>query len=91
MTLLAQAADEPSLFGWHLGLTIGLVVVVVVVALVTPILLLARRIGRQAAAVDEALRRAEGHTAALGGLRETIDSAAAIVGGLQRARSRLGG
>lgn len=80
-----------SYFGWNLGLIIGLVVVVVVVALVTPILLLARRIGRQAAAVDEALRRAEANTAALAGLRDTIDHAGVIVSGLRRARERLGG
>ena len=92
MILVAQPASaEASLAGWHLGLVIGLVVVVVVVALVTPILLLARRIGRQAAAVDEALRRAEHNTAALSGLRETIDHAGVIVSGLQRARARLGG
>lgn len=80
-----------ELFGWHLGLTIGLVVVVVVVALVTPILLLARRIGRQAADVDAALNRARTNTAALAGLGTTIEHAEVIVAGLNRARTRLGG
>jgi len=35
-------------YGWTLGLVIGLVVVVAVVALVTPILVLAYKIGTQA-------------------------------------------
>lgn len=90
MLVLAQDADA-SLFGWHLGLVIGLVVVVVVVALVTPILLLARRIGQQAARLDDGLRRAEENTAALAGLRITIDHARVIAAGLRRARTRLGG
>jgi hypothetical protein len=78
-------------FGWPLGLVIGLVVVVVVVALVTPILVLAHRIGTQAQEIDEALGRARVHTAGLAGLHQTIDHATTIIGGLQRGRARLGG
>ena len=78
-------------FGWTLGLVIGLVVVVVVVALVTPILVLAHKIGTQAREIDVALRRAETNTAGLAGLHETIDHATVIIGGLQRGRARLGG
>jgi hypothetical protein len=80
-----------DLFGWNLGLIIGLVVVVAVVALVTPILVLAHRIGTQARQIDEALGRARTHTAGLAGLSETIDHATEIIGGLQRGRARLGG
>ena len=68
-------------YGWTLGLVIGLVVVVVVVALVTPILVLAYKIGTQA----------RENTAGLAGLGTTIDHATAIIGGLQRGRARLGG
>jgi uncharacterized protein HemY len=78
-------------YGWTLGLVIGLVIVVVVVALVTPILVLAYRIGKQAPQIDEALQRARVNTAALSGLNETIDHATEIIGGLQRGRARLGG
>jgi hypothetical protein len=78
-------------FGWTLGLVIGLIVVVAVVALVTPILVLAYKIGKQAPQIDEALREARANTAALAGLNETIDYATGIIGGLQRGRARLGG
>ena len=50
-------------YGWTLGLVIGLVVVVVVVALVTPILVLAYKIGTQAREIDAALARARENTA----------------------------
>jgi hypothetical protein len=78
-------------FGWTLGLIIGLLVVVVVVALVTPILVLAYKIGTQAQEINHALGRARMHTAGLAGLHETIDHATTIIGGLQRGRARLGG
>lgn len=80
-----------DLTGWNVGLIIGIVVVVAVVALVTPILLLALRIGRQAARIDVALRQAEANTAPLEALRDTIDHAETIVAGLARGRTRLGG
>ncbi|MCS7478502.1 hypothetical protein ACFFQW_18340 [Umezawaea endophytica] len=88
MRALAQDAD---LAGWTTGLVIGLVVVVAVVALVTPIIVLARRIGRQAPRIDAALKRAETNTAPLAALTTTIDHAETIVAGLARGRSRLGG
>jgi len=55
-------------YGWTLGLVIGLVVVVAVVALVTPILVLAYKIGTQARELDAALSRARENTAGLAGL-----------------------
>jgi hypothetical protein len=83
----------PSLMaaGWAVGYTLGIVVVLVVVALVVPILLLAHRIGRQAAAIDASLGDSVTHTAALTELHTTIDHATEIIGGLQRGRARLGG
>ena len=90
--MIALAQDTPAdLSGWHLGLIIGIVVVVAVVALVTPILVLAFRIGKQAAFIDEALRQAGENTAPLAALRDTIDHAETIVAGLARGRARLGG
>ena len=89
MTFAAPAPVDLS--GWNLGLAIGLLVVVVVVALVTPILVLAWRIGKQATEIDTALQRSLHNTAALKELRTTINHAQVIVGGLRRARSRLGG
>ena len=78
-------------YGWTLGLVIGLVVVVAVVALVTPILVLAYKIGTQDRELDAALSRARENTAGLAGLSTTIDHATEIIGGLQRGRARLGG
>jgi hypothetical protein len=77
--------------GWTVGLVIGLVVVVVVVALVAPIILLARRISRQAVRINAALIKAETHTAPLGALAKTIGHAETITAGLARGRARLGG
>lgn len=91
MQLLAQGAQEASLVGFDIGLGIGLFVVVVVVALVTPILLLARRIGLQAREINEALVESQRHTAPLADLRTTINHAEVITDGLRRGRSQLGG
>lgn len=77
--------------GWLLGYIIGLVVVLVVVALVVPILLLAARIGNQAGSILGGLQQAEVNTAGLKGLNETIASALAIIDGLKRGRTKLGG
>ncbi|HEY4458455.1 MAG TPA: hypothetical protein VGN81_29355 [Pseudonocardiaceae bacterium] len=78
-------------FGWTLGLIIGLVIVLVVVALVTPILILANRIGKQAPQINEALQQAKDNTAPLAALSTTIEYAVGIIGGLKRGRTRLGG
>ncbi len=86
-----HVAAAGSLFGWNLGLIIGLVVVVVVVALVTPILILAHRIGNQASRINEALTEAKANTAPLAALSTTIEYAVGIIGGLKRGRTRLGG
>ena len=60
-------------------------------ALVTPILVLAYKIGRQAPRINEALHRVELNTAPLAALADTIDHAETIVAGLHRGRTRLGG
>ena len=46
--------------GWVIGYTIGIIVVLVVVALVVPILLLAHRIGGQAAEINDSLLEGRG-------------------------------
>ncbi|HEX6148514.1 hypothetical protein [Nocardioides sp.] len=84
MTVMAET-------GWMIGYVVGIVVVLVVVALVVPILLLAHRIGKQAAAIDDSLQQSVTNTAGLAGLRTTIESAETIVAGLNRGRTRLGG
>lgn len=77
--------------GWLVGYIIGLVIVLVVVALVVPILVLAWRIGNQAGNILTGLQQAEKNTAGLAGLNETIESALAVIAGLKRGRTRLGG
>jgi hypothetical protein len=77
--------------GWIAGYTIGTGVVAIVVALVSAILAYARSIGDDALKINQSLQHAESNTAPLGALRTTIDDANAIVAGLQRGRTRLGG
>ncbi len=94
MVWLAQQAPEPgeaNLFGWYLGFAIAVVVVSVVVALVAPILILAARIARQAPQINAALQQSYRNTLPLADLRQTIDHAEVIIGGLERGRARLGG
>jgi hypothetical protein len=80
-----------SISGWVIGWSIGIAVVLAVVALVVPILLLAQRIGGQAAAINESLMKSVNHTASLSELNATNEAAEAIVEGLARGRNRLGG
>jgi hypothetical protein len=90
--MLPVLADvSSSTASWDIGYAIGVIVVLVVVALVVPILVLAHRIGNQAGAIDDALTEAVENTSALAELNTTIDSATAIVAGLERGRTRLGG
>ena len=58
--------ETGSTTGWKVGYVITIVVVLVVVALVVPILLLAHRIGGQAAAIDESLQQSVTNTAGAG-------------------------
>jgi len=94
MMLLAQqapAVGEAHLFGWYLGFAIAVVVISVVVALVAPVLVLAARIARQAPQINQGLQQAYRNTLPLADLRQTIDHAEVIIGGLERGRARLGG
>lgn len=90
---LAQAPGpaEAHLFGWYLGFGIAVVVIAVVVALVAPVLVLAARIARQAPQINRALQQSYQNTLPLADLRQTIDHAEVILGGLERGRARLGG
>ena len=89
MTAVVLAVDVST--GWVVGWTLGVIVVVAVVALVVPILLLARRIGEQAADINDSLLKSVENTAALSELNATNEAAEAIVAGLARGRNRLGG
>ena len=89
LSVLAAVSD--STVSWDIGYAIGVIVVLVVVALVVPILLLAHRIGNQAGAINDALIDAVDNTAALAELNTTNEAATAIVAGLERGRTRLGG
>lgn len=77
--------------GWVIGFVMFGVVVAAVVALVVPIILLASKIGRQAPGIDNSLQQSLDNTSGLVGLETTIDHATEIIGGLNRARVRLGG
>jgi hypothetical protein len=91
MTGHVLADAQTSFTGWYVGFGIGVLIVLVVVALVTPILVHARAIGKQAAAIDDSLGQSVQNTAALAELRTTIDHAQVIVAGLNRGRTKLGG
>lgn len=80
-----------STTGWIIGWSIGLAAVLAVVALVVPILLLAHRIGDQAGDINASLMKSVDNTASLSELNDTVEAAEAIVAGLARGRSRLGG
>lgn len=94
MVLLAEQAPGPPeahLFGWYLGFAIAVIMLAVVVACVAPILTLAARIARQAPQINQALQQSYRNTLPLADLRQTIDHAEVIIGGLERVRARLGG
>lgn len=93
MLLLEQAPGpgEAHLFGWYLGFAIAVVVITTVVALVAPVLVLAARISRQAPQINAGLQQSYRNTLPLADLRQTIDHAEVIIGGLERGRARLGG
>jgi len=77
--------------GWLVGYIIGLVVVLVVVAFVVPILVLAKKIGNEAALIDASLNDSVTNTAALKNLESTNTMAINVIEGLKRGRQRLGG
>jgi hypothetical protein len=77
--------------GWIAGYAIGAAVVAAVAALVSTIVGYAWLIADEAPKINAALKDAEHNTTPLEALRTTVDDAAAIAGGLQRGRARLGG
>ncbi|MEX1124216.1 MAG: hypothetical protein WEE53_01000 [Acidimicrobiia bacterium] len=77
--------------GWLVGYVIGIVIVLVVVALVVPILVLARKIGKEAKLIDNSLKKSVVNTAALADLATTNTMAVNVIQGLARGRKRLGG
>lgn len=87
--VVAQAATDPGLGGWWLGIAIGVVVVLIVVAVVVTIIVLARRITRQAGQATAALEDARRNTDPLWELRTTNERARAILEGTVRAREAL--
>jgi hypothetical protein len=76
---------------FFLGYVITIVVTLVVVALLTPVIVLAFKIGNIATMIDSGLKVAVRNTAPLTGLNDTIESAEVIVDGLYRGRKKLGG
>jgi heme/copper-type cytochrome/quinol oxidase subunit 2 len=89
--LLAQAAAEPSLFGWYLGLGIAVLVVVIVVVVVGSILQSAARINRQAHAATDALDLAYRNTMPLWDVATINRSATVITEHARTGRAALGG
>jgi acid phosphatase family membrane protein YuiD len=79
------------LTGWYVGLAIAAVVIAIVVVLVAMILGLARRIGYQARAIEEALDEARVNTFPLWDVEKVNDGVRSITKGAGQARAALGG
>jgi len=80
-----------SLAGWYVGYVIGAVVITLVVVLVATILVLARRIGLQARAIEEALEESRVNTLPLWAVDEVTRALRRITRSAAQARSALGG
>jgi len=87
MALAAAAV----LTGWYVGLAIAAITIAVVVVLVAMILGLARRIGYQARAIEEALDQARVNTFPLWDVEKVNDGIRSVVKGAGQARTALGG
>ena len=68
------------LTGWYVGFIIGALVIVLVVILVAILLTLARRIGRQALAIDDSLEQTRANTEALWEVAVVNDAVGDIIG-----------
>lgn len=77
------------LTGWYIGFAIAIVVIGIVVILVASILVLARRIGEQAVAIDESLNEGRANTLALWDVANVNDGLNQIVRRAATARSVL--
>lgn len=91
MTVLANHAGDPHLFGWYLGFAIAAVVITAVVALIAAILQIARRIGMQAQMAVQGLSRAYDNTLPLRDLALTSDIAGSVTLNLNRVRRSMEG
>lgn len=79
------------LTGWYVGFAITIVILAVVVICVSAILVLARRIGGQAIAIEESLHDSRERTLALWAVAGVNDELAQIVRRAATARSVLEG
>jgi ABC-type multidrug transport system fused ATPase/permease subunit len=77
------------LTGWYIGFAIAIVVIGIVVILVASILVLARRIGEQAMAIEESLDTGRGRTLALWDVANVNEQLNQIVRRAATARSVL--
>lgn len=91
MTVLANHAGDPHLFGWYMGFAIAGVVITAVVALIAALLQVARRIGMQAQMAVQGLSRAYDNTYALRDLALTDDIATSVTQNLYRVRHAMEG
>ncbi|MGH9184395.1 MAG: hypothetical protein ACRD0U_01030 [Acidimicrobiales bacterium] len=79
------------LTGWYVGFVIGAVVIALVVVLVATILVLARRIGVQAAQIEAALEESRVNTWPLWQVDKVTTGLRSITRSAATARSALGG
>jgi ABC-type multidrug transport system fused ATPase/permease subunit len=77
------------LTGWYIGFAITIVVIAIVVTLVASILVLARRIGEQAVAIEESLNDGRVRTLALWDVANVNEQLNQIVRRAATARSVL--
>jgi ABC-type multidrug transport system fused ATPase/permease subunit len=78
-----------ALTGWYIGFSIAILVIAIVVTLVASILVLARRIGTQAIAIEEALDDSRLRTLPLWNVANVNDELNQIVRRAATARSVL--
>jgi hypothetical protein len=78
-----------ALTGWYIGFVIAILVIAIVVTCVASILVLARRIGEQAIAIEEALDASRVRTLGLWNVANVNDELGQIVRRAATARSVL--
>ena len=77
--------------GWYVGWAVGLLVVLVAATLLLTVIVLGRRLSRQAVAITEALDGARDNTQALWRVQDTNAAIDRITRGLAAARKKLTG
>jgi ABC-type multidrug transport system fused ATPase/permease subunit len=78
-----------ALTGWYIGFAVAIVVIAIVVICVSAILVLARRIGQQAMAIEESLDEGRANTLALWNVANVNEQLGQIVRRAAAARSVL--